>query len=158
MKSPFCVLRWYLYNTETSWWEFYNIWWWQQQWDGIVSYLTSYEAYCLWVGNHSRHNLHTRGWGDTKMKGQPNQDSNPVPPSQGSNHTTDWANEASSVIKERVPQRLLAWPGLSKKVLSEVCWELSPPSQMDGRQWTQLYFYLCSNKDSNWNHQNYKMK
>ena len=27
-----------------------------------------------------------RGWGDMKMKGQPNWDSNPVLPSQGSNH------------------------------------------------------------------------
>ena len=30
----------------------------------------------------SGHNLHTRAWGDMKMKGQPNQDSNPLPPSQ----------------------------------------------------------------------------
>ena len=30
----------------------------------------------------SGHNLHTRGWGDMKMKGEPNRDSNPVPPSQ----------------------------------------------------------------------------
>ena len=32
--------------------------------DGIVtlvSYLTMHEACCLWVGNHSGHNLHTRG-------------------------------------------------------------------------------------------------
>ena len=29
-----------------------------------------------------------------KMKGQPNMDSNPVSPSQGSNYATDWANEA----------------------------------------------------------------
>ena len=28
------------------------------------------------------------------MKGQPNRDSNPVLPSQGSNHSTNWANEA----------------------------------------------------------------
>ena len=38
-----------------------------------------------------------------KMKGQTNQDSNPVPPSQGSNHATDWANEASpSTSKQRM--------------------------------------------------------
>ena len=30
-------------------------------WDGIVGYLTLLEAYCSWVGNHSGHNLHTRG-------------------------------------------------------------------------------------------------
>ena len=30
-------------------------------WNGIFGYLTSYEAYCLYVGNHSAHNLHTRG-------------------------------------------------------------------------------------------------
>ena len=42
----------------------------------------------------SGHNLHTPGWGDMKMKGQPNQDLNPVPPIQGSNHATNWANKA----------------------------------------------------------------
>ena len=26
-------------------------------WDGIVGYLTSHEAYCLWVGNHAGHTL-----------------------------------------------------------------------------------------------------
>ena len=31
------------------------------EWDGIFGYLTSHEAYCLCVGNHSGHNLHTRG-------------------------------------------------------------------------------------------------
>ena len=65
--------------------------------DGIFGYLTSHEAYCLCVGNHSGHNLHTRGWGDMKMKGQPNRDSNPVPPSEWRNHATDWVNEAGSV-------------------------------------------------------------
>ena len=30
-------------------------------WNGIFGYLTSHEAYCLCVGNHSGHNLHTRG-------------------------------------------------------------------------------------------------
>ena len=30
-------------------------------WDGIFGYLTSHEAYCLCVGNHLGHNLHTRG-------------------------------------------------------------------------------------------------
>ena len=29
-----------------------------------------------------------------EMKGQPNRDSNPVPPSQETNHATNWANEA----------------------------------------------------------------
>ena len=29
-------------------------------WDGIIGYFTSHEAGCLWVGNHSGHNLHTR--------------------------------------------------------------------------------------------------
>ena len=28
-----------------------------QGWDGIFGYLTSHEAYCLCVGNHSGHNL-----------------------------------------------------------------------------------------------------
>ena len=42
----------------------------------------------------SGHNLRTQGWGDMMMKGQPNWDSNPVPPSQGSNHASDWANKA----------------------------------------------------------------
>ena len=66
-------------------------------WDSYqVGYLTSHEAYCLWVGNHSGHNLHTRGCGDMKMKGQPNRDSNPVPSSQGRNQATNWANEAGS--------------------------------------------------------------
>ena len=60
----------------------------QLEWDGIFGYLTSHEAYCLCVGNHSCHNFLTRGWGDIKMKGQPNRNSNPVPPSQGSNHAT----------------------------------------------------------------------
>ena len=46
----------------------------------------------------SGHNLHTLGWGDMKMKGQPNRDSNPVPPSQGSNHATDWANIAGLML------------------------------------------------------------
>ena len=55
--------------------------------DGIFGYLTSHEACCLCIGNHS---------GDMKMKGQPNRDSNPVPPSQGSNHATNWANETGS--------------------------------------------------------------
>ena len=32
------------------------------------------------------------------MKGQPNRDSNPVPLSQGSNHSTNWANEAGVII------------------------------------------------------------
>ena len=40
-------------------------------WDGIVGYLTSHEAYCLCVGNHSGHNLHTRGWGDMRWKASP---------------------------------------------------------------------------------------
>ena len=30
-------------------------------WDGLVGYLTSHEAYCLCIGKHSGHNLHTRG-------------------------------------------------------------------------------------------------
>ena len=55
-----------------------------------------HEANCLWVGNHSGHNLHTWGWGDRMMKGQPNRDSNSVPPSQGINQATNWANEASA--------------------------------------------------------------
>ena len=42
----------------------------------------------------SGHKLHTRGWGEMKMKGQPNRDLNPVPPSQWKNHATNWANEA----------------------------------------------------------------
>ena len=29
--------------------------------DGMVGYLTSHEAYCLCVGDHSGHYLHTRG-------------------------------------------------------------------------------------------------
>ena len=58
-------------------------------WDGIVGYLTSHEAYCLCVGNHSGHYLHSRmRW--YEMKGQPNRDSNPVPPSQETNHATNW--------------------------------------------------------------------
>ena len=32
------------------------------------------------------------------MKGQPNRDSNPVPPSQVSNHATDCANKAGSCL------------------------------------------------------------
>ena len=49
-------------------------------WDGmgIFGYLTSHEAYCLCVGNHSGHNLHTQESGDMKMKGQPNRDSKSV--------------------------------------------------------------------------------
>ena len=35
-----------------------------------------------------------------KMKGQPNQDLNPVPPSQGINHAADWANEAGSLAAD----------------------------------------------------------
>ena len=62
-------------------------------WDSWL--FNSYEAYCLCVGNHSGHNLHTWGWGDMKMKGQPNLDLNPLPSSQGSNRVADWANEAS---------------------------------------------------------------
>ena len=81
-------------------WYFFKLWadkmWWWTGWDGIFGYLTSHEAYCLCEGNHSGHNLHTRGWGDMKMKGQPNRDTNPVPPSQWRNHATDWANEAGS--------------------------------------------------------------
>ena len=44
-------------------------------WDRILGYLAWHEAYCLCVGNHTGHNLHTRGWGDMKVKGQPNRDS-----------------------------------------------------------------------------------
>ena len=33
-----------------------------------------------------------------KMKGQPNRDLNPVPPSQETNHATNWANEAGNMI------------------------------------------------------------
>ena len=66
---------------------------WNICWDGIVGYSTLHETYCLCVGNHTGHNLHTRGWGDMKMKGQPNRDSNPVPPSQWNNHATKWANK-----------------------------------------------------------------
>ena len=32
------------------------------------------------------------------MKGQPNRDLNPVPPSQETNHATNWANEAGFYI------------------------------------------------------------
>ena len=71
-------------------------------WDGIVDYSTSHEAYCLWVGSHSGHNFHTWGWGDMKMKGQPNRDSNPVPPSQRYNHVTDWSNEAGMQISVQI--------------------------------------------------------
>ena len=46
----------------------------------------------------SGHNLLTQGRGDMMMKGQPNRDSNPVPPSQGSNHTTACANEAGHLV------------------------------------------------------------
>ena len=38
-----------------------------------------------------------------KMKGQPNQDSNPVPASQEANHATNWANEAGNSDGKRVP-------------------------------------------------------
>ena len=40
-------------------------------WDGIFGYLTSHEAYCLCVGNHSGHNLYTRGWGDMTWRASP---------------------------------------------------------------------------------------
>ena len=40
-------------------------------WDGIFGYLTSHEAYCLCVGNHSDHYLHTRGWGDMTWRASP---------------------------------------------------------------------------------------
>ena len=33
-----------------------------------------------------------------EMEGQPNRDSNPVPPSQGNNHATNWANEAGLCV------------------------------------------------------------
>ena len=46
------------------------------------------------VGNHIGDNLHTRGWGDVKMKDQPHRDLNPVPLSQWKNHATNWANKA----------------------------------------------------------------
>ena len=72
-------------------------------WDGIFGYLTSHEAYCLCVGNHSGHNLHTRGWDDMKVKGQPNWDSNPEPPSQWRNHATNWANEAGPLSAVKGP-------------------------------------------------------
>ena len=42
-----------------------------RRWDGIFGYLTSHEAYCLCVGNHSGHNLHTRGWGDMRWRASP---------------------------------------------------------------------------------------
>ena len=45
---------------------------WMDRREGMVGYLTSHEAYRLCVGNHSGHNLHTQGWEDMKMKGQPN--------------------------------------------------------------------------------------
>ena len=38
-----------------------------------------------------------------KTKGQPNWDLNQVPPSQGSNHATNWANEAGSQAEESEP-------------------------------------------------------
>ena len=34
-----------------------------------------------------------------EMKGQPNRDSNPVPPSQETNHATNWANEAGCQVQ-----------------------------------------------------------
>ena len=34
------------------------------------------------------------------MKGQPNRESNPVPPSQGSNHSSNWANEEEEEEEE----------------------------------------------------------
>ena len=47
-------------------------------------------------------------WHD--MKGQPNRDLNPVPPSQGSNHSTNWANEAGPNIAVWGPQsQYLNW-------------------------------------------------
>ena len=46
----------------------------------------------------SGHDIHTLGWGDVKMKGQPNWFSNPIPPSKGSNHATGWTNEAHGII------------------------------------------------------------
>ena len=58
-------------------------------WDGIVGSLTWHEAYGLCLGNHTGHNLHTRGWGDMKMKSQPHRDLNPVPLSQWKNHATN---------------------------------------------------------------------
>ena len=70
-----------------------------RRWDGIFGYLTSNEACYLCVGNHTSHNLHTRGWGDMRMKVQPNRDSNPVPPSQWRNQATDWANEAGFMLE-----------------------------------------------------------
>ena len=40
-------------------------------WDGIVGYLTSHEAYCLCIGNHSGHYLQTQGWGDMRWRATP---------------------------------------------------------------------------------------
>ena len=74
----------------------------QMGWEGIIGYLTSHETYCLCVGNHLGHNLHTQGWGEMKLKGQPNWDLNPVPPSQETNHATKWANEAGYLVHDVV--------------------------------------------------------
>ena len=87
-------------------------------WDGIVGYLTSHEAYRLWVGNHSGHNLHTRG--------KPNRNSNPVPPNQRSNHATNWAIEAGWTLwdpKARSKGRgVWAWPSFCKvQPLHKIC-------------------------------------
>ena len=40
-----------------------------------------------------------------EMKGQPNRDSNPVPPSQRSNHATNWANKAGWYPRKGAKQK-----------------------------------------------------
>ena len=91
-------------QTDINWfivpWRFYNMMELKNKLHG---------AYCLLVGNHSGHNLHTWGWGDMKTKGQPNWDSNTGPPSQGSNHATNWANEAGP---EDCRTNYNSWAGL----------------------------------------------
>ena len=50
-----------------------------------------------------------------KMKGQPNRDSNPVPPSQGSNHAINSANEADSIEwLSMIKVRLKLWTMLMR--------------------------------------------
>ena len=68
------------------------------------------------------------------MKGQPNRDSNPVPPSQGSNHSTNWANEAGSQIStwvSLVNTTFSLWKHMFLKRWSGTCWTLDK----HGLQW-----------------------
>ena len=114
------------------------------RWDG---WLFNLAWSLLFMGRlpFSGHDLHTRGW-DLRMKGQPNPDSNPVLPCQGSNHATKWANESGEPCWS-LPMNC-SWPrNQTQEPQTRV---RTPSAHKNSRTFQGLFLNIPGPKITNW--------